>query len=81
MIVVTDEQGFYIINSRNALENPCNHSCSLKTLIQKGLDKVIRDVKGVLRILVTDEQGFYVIDRTNAIENLCNQLCSLRKLW
>ena len=35
-ILVTDEQGFYITNRRNALENPCNHSCSLRTLIQKG---------------------------------------------
>ncbi len=29
MILVTDEQGFYIIDRRNPLENPCNHSCSL----------------------------------------------------
>ena len=29
MNVVTDEQGFYIINRRNALENPCNYSYSL----------------------------------------------------
>ena len=61
MIVVTDEQGFRIINRRNALENPYNHSGSLTKLIQKAPDKVIRVFKGDLRILVADEQGFALI--------------------
>ena len=30
MLLVTDEQGFYIINRRNGLENQCNHSYSLR---------------------------------------------------
>ena len=78
MVPVTDKQGFSIINRRNALENPCNHSCSLRTLIQKAPDKVTRVFKGVLMIVVTDEQGFYIINRRNALENLCNHSCSLR---
>ena len=80
MIVVTDEQGFFIINVENGLENPCNHSSSLRTLIQKALDKVIRVFKGVLMIPVTDVQGFYIINSRNALENPCNHSYSLRKL-
>ena len=39
MTLVTDEQGFYIISRINTLENLCNHSYSLGTLIQKALDQ------------------------------------------